>query len=315
MLRVLIIKPSSLGDIIHALQVAQSLRAQTEDVEIDWVAAKAFAPLVRACTVVDHVYEFDRHGSLATFSKLCKEIRQKKYDWALDMQGLARSAMLLAAARATQKGRRKDCREGAWLLCQNKADLPPRGRNSHALDILLQFLPLLGCRAELAMEPLEFLHTENPPWPADLAARAPVVMFPDSRVKKKEWPEFYDLTARLLKDHSELTIVWAGSSGPEPELHWPEKQFVNLLGRTKLDALPELINLARLVICNDSGPLHLAAALHRPVIGLFGPTDHERFGPYPLDNPRHTILRAPNGKLKLLSPEIVLMNVEKGLKG
>ena len=92
-----------LANALDDLQVAQSLRAQTEDVEIDWVAAKAFAPLVRACTVVDHVYEFDRHGSLATFSKLCKEIRQKKYDWALDMQGLARSAMLLAAARATQK--------------------------------------------------------------------------------------------------------------------------------------------------------------------------------------------------------------------
>jgi ADP-heptose:LPS heptosyltransferase len=90
---------------------------------------------------------------------------------------------------------------------------------------------------------------------------------------------------------------------------------VNLLGRTKLDALPELIGMARLVICNDSGPLHLAAAMHRPVIGLFGPTDHERFGPYPITNPRHTILRAPNGKLNLLSYEIVLMSMVKGLEG
>src|ERR1041385_1871813 len=96
--RVLIIKPSSLGDIIHALQVAQSLRAQTGEVEIDWVAAKAFAPLVRACPVVDRVYEFDRKGSVADFARLAKEIRREQYDWALDMQGLARSAVLLAAA-------------------------------------------------------------------------------------------------------------------------------------------------------------------------------------------------------------------------
>jgi len=315
MLRVLIIKPSSLGDIIHALQVAQSLRAQTGDVEIDWVAAKTFAPLVRACPVVDHVYEFDRHGSIFAFRRLCSEIRQKQYDWALDMQGLARSALILAAAKATQKGRRADCREGAGLLCPNKPELPPKGDKAHALDILLQFLPLLGCRAELAPEPLEFLHADNPPWPDDLVARAPVVMFPDSRVQKKEWPGFYELTVRLMKDRPDLTIVWAGSNGPEPELDWPEARFVNLLGRTKLDALPELIGMARLVVCNDSGPLHLAAAMHQHVIGLFGPTDQERFGPYPLDCPRHTILRAPDGKLNLLSADIVLMNVVKGLEG
>jgi len=315
MLRVLIIKPSSLGDIIHALQVAQSLRAQTGDVEIDWVAAKAFAPLVKACAVVDDVYEFDRHGSVATFAKLCQQIRQKKYDWALDMQGLARSAMLLAAAKATHKARRADSREGAALLCRLKPKLPPKGRHSHALDVLLQFLPLLGCKAELAPEPLEFLHPAQMNWPADLAARAPVVMFPDSRVKKKEWSGFYDLTVKLMKDRPDLTIVWAGSNGPEPELDWPEARFVNLLGRTKLDALPELIKMARLVICNDSGPLHLSAAMHKPVIGLFGPTDHERFGPYPLNSPRHAVIRAPNGKLNLLSHEIVLMEVVKRLKG
>ena len=79
--------------------------------------------------------------------------------------------------------------------------------------------------------------------------------------------------------------------------------------------MPEIIAGARLVICNDSGPMHLAAAMHRPVVALFGPTDHERFGPYPITSPRHTIIRAPNGKLDKLSTNIVLMNVEKALKG
>jgi ADP-heptose:LPS heptosyltransferase len=286
-----------------------------DDVEIDWVAAKTFAPLVRACPVVDNVLEFDRHGSVASFGRLCGEIRQKKYDWALDLQGLARSALMLAAARATQKARRADGREGAGLLCRHKPDLPPKGSHAHAVDILLQFLPLLGCQPNLAPDPLEFLHPAEMTWPVDLAARAPVVMFPDSRVKKKEWPGFYELTLKLMKERPDLTIVWAGSNGPEPELDWPETRFVNLLGRTKLDALPELIGMARLVICNDSGPLHLSAAMHRPVIGLFGPTDQERFGPYPLNKPRHTIIRAPEGKLDKLSTDVVLMEVVKGLRG
>jgi ADP-heptose:LPS heptosyltransferase len=314
MLRVLIIKPSSLGDIIHGLQVAQSLRAQAPEAQVDWVAAKAFAPLVRACPVVDHVYEFDRHRSVGSFARLAGEIRRERYDWALDLQGLARSALLLAAARAKNKAGRADGREGSTLFARQKPALPPKGRHSHALDILRQFLPLLGLSAELSAEPLDFLHPEQPVLPSEFAQRGPVVMFPDSRVKKKEWPGFYELTAHLLKHRPDLSIVWAGRSGPEPELAWPEERFANLLGRTGLEELPEIISAARLVICNDSGPMHLAAALHRPVVALFGPTDHERFGPYPLDSPRHTIIRAPDGKLEKLSANIVLMNVEKALK-
>jgi heptosyltransferase-1 len=312
--RVLIIKPSSLGDIIHALQVAQSLRAQSPDTQVDWVAAKAFAPLVRASTAIEHVYEFDRHGSTLAFARLAKEIRREKYDWAFDMQGLARSALLLAAARATHKAGRADGREGATLLARRKPALPPEGKHAHALDILLQFLPLMGLKAELSGAPLEFLATEHPVLPPDLAARRPIVMFPDSRVKKKEWPGFFELTEHLLKTRPDIPIVWAGSMGPEPELHWSEAKFVNLLGRTRLNELPEVISAARLVICNDSGPMHLAAAMHQPVVALFGPTDHGRFGPYPLDNPRHTVIRAPDGKMAKLSTNIVLMNVEKALK-
>jgi len=314
MLRVLIIKPSSLGDIIHALQVVQSLRAQAGEAEVHWVAAKAFAPLVRACPVVDKVYEFDRHGSVASFARLAREIRREHYDWALDMQGLARSALLLASARATHKAGRADGREGAGLLARRKPALPPNGRHSHALDILLQFLPLLSFKPELSGEPLEFLHSEEQPLPADVLQRGPIVMLPDSRVAKKEWPMFPELTARLLKEQPNRPIVWAGSRGPEPDLAWPEGKFINLLGRTRLEQLPDLIHGARLVICNDSGPMHLAAALHQPVIALFGPTDHERFGPYPLNNPRHHILRAPDGKMPQLSVDMVMINVGKALK-
>lgn len=312
--RVLIIKPSSLGDIIHALQVAQSLRAQMGAVEIDWVAAKAFSPLVHACPVVDRVFEFDRHGSLLEYTRLAKEIRRERYDWALDMQGLARSAFLLAAAKATHKAGRADGREGSRLLAKHKPALPPNGRYAHAVDILLQFLLLLGLKPELTGEPLEFLHAERPLLSAEVIRRGPILMFPDSRVPKKEWPGFYDLTVKLLKERSGHPIVWAGSRGPEPELNWPEDRFINLLGRTRLDELPDLIASARLTICNDSGPMHLAAAMKKPVIALFGPTDHGRFGPYPLDNPNNHVIRAPDGKLDKLSVDIVAMAIAKTLK-
>jgi heptosyltransferase I len=313
--RVLIIKPSSLGDIVHGLQVAQSLRAQSPGLELDWVAAAAFVPLVRASPLVRKVYVFDRHGSIPAFLRLAGEIRREKYDWVLDWQGLARSALLLSTAHAEHKAGRADSREGAGLLYPLKPALPPGGWFAHALDILLQFLPLLELRAEIANEPLEFLPPEKSVLPSALLAHSPVVMFPDSRRKEKEWPGFYELTTRLLAERPDLHVVWAGSHGPEPSLDWPEARFTNLVGRTPLEELPTLLHAARLVVCNDSGPMHLAAALHRPVVALFGPTDHNRFGPYPINAPLHHIVRAPGGKLALLDVAMVWQTVQRALRG
>jgi ADP-heptose:LPS heptosyltransferase len=312
--RVLIIKPSSLGDIVHGLQVAQSLRAQWPGVEIDWVAAKAFAPLVQNCTVVNKVLVFDRQGSVPAFTRLIGEIRGEKYDWALDMQGLARSALMLAAAKATRKAGRADAREGARLLYPLKPALPDAGRHAHALDILLQFLPLLDKKAELVDEALEFYPAENSELPHHLLTRKPIVLFPDSRRPKKEWPGFYKLTVRLFEERPDQHIVWAGSSGPEPDLDWPEARFTNLIGRTPLADLPAIIESAGLVVCNDSGPMHLAAALKRPIVALFGPTDDGRFGPYPLSSPRHKVVRAPGGKMKNLDVDYVFAAVVNALE-
>jgi len=302
--RVLIIKPSSLGDIVHGLQVAQSLKAQMPEAEVDWVAAKAFAPLVEACTAVRRVHLFERHGPLTAYGRLAGEIRREQYDWALDMQGLARSALLLMASKAKRKAGRADAREGAKWLYPLKPVLPGDGAHSHALDILLNFLPLLGLRAKLD-GPLTFQAVKRGVFPEGLLERRPVVMFPDSRRPKKEWGGFFELTKRLLETRPDLPIVWAGNNGPEPGLDWPEARYWNLLGRTPLETLPALLGAARLVVCNDSGPMHLAAALERRVVALFGPTNPARFGPYPLDSRRHFIVRAPEDRMDRLEVDYV----------
>ncbi len=304
--RVLIIKPSSLGDIIHGLQVAQSLRTQWPAVEVDWVAAKMFAPLVRQCAGISRVYEFDRQGSVRAFLDLVGHVRETSYDWALDFQGLARSAVLLAASRARRKARRPDAREGARWLCRRHAAFPPTGENSHALEILLQFLPLLGLEPRLDRSPLVFRPPEVSAFPPGLLASRPVVLFPDSRRAEKEWGGFPALTAKLLEQRPNLPIAWAGRHGPAPDPSWPAGRFWNLVGQTPLVTLPALLASARLVICNDSGPMHLAAALGRPVVALFGPTSPDRFGPYPLSAPKHFVVRAPGGDFSRLDLEAVL---------
>ena len=91
------------------------------------------------------------------------------------------------------------------------------------------------------------------------------------------------------------------------------KRFFNLTGETEIEELAYLITHARLIVANDSGPIHLAAALGVPVVALFGPTQPERFGPYPLDDPQHHVIRAPNGDLGGLACETVFQGVTDAL--
>ena len=132
MREILIIKPSSLGDIVHGLRVAQSIKEQSPQTRISWVAASRFAPLVQACATVDRVFIFERKGGLMGFLRLVKELRQQTFDVAMDWQGLARSGLMIFFVKAKRKIGRGDYREGAGLFYNEKVDLPPAGKNSHA---------------------------------------------------------------------------------------------------------------------------------------------------------------------------------------
>src|SRR5436305_11497657 len=93
MTELLIIKPSSLGDIVHALQVATSLKAQHDGLRISWVVREIFAPIVRACDAVDRVFVFERGGGAKGFIRLTKELRKTKFDYVFDLQGLLRTGL------------------------------------------------------------------------------------------------------------------------------------------------------------------------------------------------------------------------------
>src|SRR5450631_3143584 len=108
MTELLVIKPSSLGDIVQALQVATSLKAQRQDLRISWIVREMFAPIVRACQAVDHVYVFDRNGGTKGFLKLMGQVRQKKFDYVFDMQGLLRTGLMTSRARGRVKVGRSD---------------------------------------------------------------------------------------------------------------------------------------------------------------------------------------------------------------
>ena len=307
MRELLIIQTSPLGDIVHALRVVAALRAQRADWRVSWIVQDIFAPLVRASSVVDQIYVFRRFGGVSGFLRLMHEVRQREFDVVLDMQGLLRSGLMIKWARARRKIGRTDAREGATVFYKEKAPLPLAGRLSHPMDILLQFCPLLEAKPEWG-DPLQFRAMEqlNLSFMQPLRGLRPILMFPDSRRESTKWSGFAKLTTLLIREQGRK-VVWAGSKYLPCREALPDGAFVNLTGNTSLASLTTLINRSDWVISNDSGAMHLATALGVKTIGIFGPTDPQRFGPYPLNSPTNHVIKAPLGDLRLLAAKDVMV--------
>lgn len=312
MQKILIIKPSSLGDIIHALEIVNLISEYLPHVEVTWVAREIFVPFVEVADNVHKVLTFERKGGILGFFKLVKQIREQEFDYVLDMQGLARSALLTFFARAKKKIGRADSRECAFLAYNEIIELPEEGKNAHALEILLQFLPKLGIPFS---EPnkLTFSKLDNVSEniPQAFSSKDTLVLFPDSRRPEKEWPKYVELTNQLLTEYPNLKVVWAGQGRLKQNPLWPADRFYNLLSKTTLSDLILLIRNARCIISNDSGPMHLAAAMGVELIALFGPTSPKLFGPYPLDRKTHHVIEAPQGSLHKLTVEQVMKKLEE----
>ncbi|HVU33748.1 MAG TPA: glycosyltransferase family 9 protein [Opitutaceae bacterium] len=306
MTELLIIKPSSLGDIVHGLQVATSLKEQVPNLRISWVVREIFAPIVRACEAVDQVYVFERNAGAKGFIRLTKELRKTKFDYVFDMQGLLRTGLMTSRTIATHKVGRSDAREWSGVFYNEKVPLPEDGRRSHALEILLQFCPVLGAKPELRgtlrFRELDSLHLR---FAQGRSGEKPILMFPDSRRAEKCWGGFKQLTELILRQDKRRKVIWAGSNYVHDRGAYPAAQFVNLTGNTSLVSLPAVIKRADWVIANDSGPMHLAAALGVRVFAIFGPTDPRLFGPYPLRSPNNVVVQAPVGDLRMLSAKDV----------
>jgi ADP-heptose:LPS heptosyltransferase len=224
---------------------------------------------------------------------------------------------MTAFARGTRKIGRSDAREAAGLFYRETIALPPGGTNAHAVDILARFLNVFRLEPNIGGA-LQFAEPDAAAPAGGVADRIPsgdgplFVVFPDSRRPEKNWPGFGGLARRLLERDGRARVVWAGSqrAGAGAELHVINAaggaRFADLTGATPIDALPGLMRRATCVVANDSGPMHLAAALGTRVLGVFGPTDPNRFGPYPIGHPARRTIRAPEGDLTRLAVDEVL---------
>jgi heptosyltransferase I len=223
----------------------------------------------------------------------------------LDLQGLARTGILTLAAHAQRKIGRSDARECAWIGYNEKTPVLPAGQPPHAVKILSAFLPVLGLQEELPRSLSFDAPQQSVELPELVDGGKRVVVFPESRRAEKNWMGYESLTRWLLKQSNVGQVVWCGHVRFEASEPVQDQRLINLTGQTGIDQLPELLNAADCVVSNDSGPMHLAAALGRPLVTLFGPTAPERFGPYPPVAERQHVIRRADGDMSSITLEEV----------
>jgi len=286
--RILLIKPSSLGDIVHAMPTLAVLRERFPQAEVTWLVKRQWAPLVQVIAGVDRVCVVDQ-GMMGWLGRV-PELRAARFDLVVDLQGLFRSG---AMARLTGCGRRvgfANAREGSPLFYTKRVAVP--SASMHAVDRYLLVAEALG--AARPTEPtFDFMERpENREAVETMLARAGiapssawVAMNVSARWETKRWPpqHFAEAADRLAERYG-VQVVLMGGPAERPEslavMERMRTKAVDLTGQTPVGWLPGLLRRASLLLTNDSGPMHIAAAVETPVVALFGPTDPIRTGPY-----------------------------------
>jgi heptosyltransferase-1 len=306
----LVIKPSSLGDIVHGLQILQTVARQLPDCHITWVARDRFAPLVAAAPFIHEVIHFRRKEGLRGLWDLMKNLHGRHFDAVWDMQGLLRSGLMTAAAMAPAKLGRSDSREGAGFFYNRRIELPEEDGPHHAIRILQGFPLAAELDAEVTF-PLDLKPGPKFAWAPffETDSNRQFVIFTDSRGADKEWKGFDELTRLIWENIPNSRIAWCAGKPTAPHTPPPDGRFLNLTG-CPLDEMIELCRKPSIFIGNDSGPMHLSAAVGNKVLAIFGPTSPLRFGPWPIGSPRTQSIQAPGGVLADLTAEAVFERLE-----
>jgi heptosyltransferase I len=264
--RFLISRLSSLGDVVCSLPAASALKA-IEEAHITWVVDSRFADVVRACSAVDEV--IDR-----------REFQGGNFDVALDLQGLLKSALIMARAKAPTKVGYHWQREGAALFSQR---VVPDPSSLHVVDQYVDVARAVGGiadRAQFAIEPEEAAIDSVRAKLGQLATEPFVVMNPGAAWATKRWPPQHFAKLIHALPIKVVLIGSRGETGAEEILRECKAAPLNLSGQTTIAELIALISLAKAHVGGDTGSTHIAAALGVPAIGLYSATRPERSCPY-----------------------------------
>jgi heptosyltransferase-1 len=308
--RILLIKPSALGDVVHALPVVATLKRRYPEIPLDWLIEEEAAPLVEGHPAVAEFVVSGRRrwqrqfrrpatvpGALREILAFTRSIR-RRYDAVLDLQGLLKSALYVLSAHAPIRVGLADGREGATWVLTHRVPVPPQ-----PIHAVARYLALAA-----AVDAAEVVRDFTIPLaPKDLDAakgalaglpRPVVVLHAAARWPTKLWENtrWRALAAALGEAGAGVVLTGAAADAamataigeglaPAPR---------SLAGRVSLKELAAVLRSADLMITVDSGPMHIAAAVGTPVLALFGATDPARTGPVGLGRVlRHALPCSP----------------------
>ena len=336
--RILLIKPSSLGDCLHALPVLNALRAAKPKAKISWLINSEYAEIIETHPGLDEVIRFNRahfrarNPGFEAVKEICRlggELRGKKFDLVIDLQGLLRSGIMAAATGADIRVGLADARELAGLFYTHRVQL--KDTDVHAVDRYMRCLEYLGIEgkerdfslpvAAKASEEIEQMLAEDGVKPNEKF----VLVVPGARWESKRWAiEKFAEVIDAIKEELSLRCVLAGTGAEgkicERLVGMCQAEPVNLAGRTSLRQLVALVKRSELVLGHDSGTIHLAVAMNRPLVCIIGPTEPKRTGPYGREDsivkanvdcwPCRQTNCADNKCMELISVEAVLRKIK-----
>ena len=289
-MKVLIVRLGSLGDIIHAVPAAAAIRRAFPQATIDWLIDVRHRELLELVPVVDRKIPI-RTNDVRSVLDVVRELRRARYDVALDLQGLFKSAILarLSGASRVVGFPSELLRErGARLFYTETAGEPA----PHVIEKNMSMLKAIGIR----MSEVEFpIDDRNPGAAAEARSRLGVpeaqrfvLINPGAAWPNKRWPPVYfaEVVRALATRHGLRSLVLWGP-GEEQLAHDVVVASDGAAAVSAPTSVADLVSLARacaLMISGDTGPMHIAAAMGTPLIGIFGPTDPSRNGPWGEDD-------------------------------
>jgi heptosyltransferase-1 len=288
-----------MGDVICALPAVASLKHGIAGSIVTWAVESKWAPLLEGNAYIDRVIALDR-GSLGGLRNAWSALRGQRFDMAVDFQGLIKSALVAASARPERilGFHRSRERMAAWFYSTRV-----RPKSAHEVDKNLELAEAAGVSSLLRQFPLPLGVAEG-----RLPEQPFVLACPLAGWGSKQWPlEFYTRLGAMLRDEFDMKLVLNGAE----EVH-VEGTFSHV---SKLPGLIDATRRAAAVVGLDSGPMHLAAALGKPGVAIYGPSDPARTGPY---GRTVTVLRAPHAAttyersaevsadMRAITPEMVM---------
>lgn len=307
----MIIKPSSLGDIVLALPALNALRKSFPDAKITWLVRPEFAPLLENHPDLNDLIIFDRKllgkawfypSAFASLLSFIRRLQRSKFDAVIDLQGLFRTASLAWLTRCKIRFGIAKARELAHFFYTHKVE-----QDQDCIHLVDYYLKIIKTITDSEVQ-VCFVFPHDPDADGSVSALLKnhdikpdnyAVFIPGSAHSDKCWPiRRFAALADKISSHFHLSIAATGTESEKETVeslkNLANVPIANIAGQTSLTELISLLQAAKLVVTNDTGPGHIAAALGTPLVMMFGRSNPARVAPY--GNPRSVVAIEPAGR-------------------